>query len=222
MSYETIGFIGGGRVTCIILTALNRAGKLPGTVVVSDSNAGVLAQPQRDIPSIVTDCADNTKPAACNLVFVSLHPPAIAEALDKIKSSLNKDAVVVSLAPKLSIAKLSRMLGGHSKIVRMIPNAPSIVNQGYNPIVFSGEISAAEKGSLLDIFSVGHFNKKSQAITVSSSPAQSSAAGKYSLSSCVSSLARRMRLPTVLRRNSDSLSSNRISGSAGAQGLILS
>ncbi len=152
MKFNTIGFIGGGRVTRIILTALNRAGKMPGKVVAGDNNAEVLARLQREVPGVSIELADNTKPAACDLVFIALHPPAIAEALEKVKTFLNRESVVVSLAPKLSIAKLSGLLGGHSKIVRMIPNAPSIVNKGYNPMVVSSEIPTAEKAALMDLF----------------------------------------------------------------------
>jgi pyrroline-5-carboxylate reductase len=36
----------------------------------------------------------------------------------------------------------------------MIPNAPSIMNRGYNPVAFSRGISAEEKSSLLKLFEV--------------------------------------------------------------------
>jgi pyrroline-5-carboxylate reductase len=56
------------------------------------------------------------------VVFLSLHPPAIAPVLSDVKGVLRSDALLVSLAPKWTIAKLSEALGGFAKIVRMIPN----------------------------------------------------------------------------------------------------
>jgi len=44
---------------------------------------------------------------------------------------------VVSLMPKLSIAQIRSSLNGFDRVVRMIPNAPSIVGKGYNPMAFS-------------------------------------------------------------------------------------
>lgn len=154
MQYRSIGFIGGGRITRIILTALEKAGRLPEKVVVSDANPDVLASLQKHFPALVPSGSDNTIPASSELVFASLHPPVMAEALAAIKSSLRPEAVVISLAPKLTIEKLSLILGGHDRIVRMIPNAPSIVRKGYNPVVFSKGISADEKNSLSDLFGV--------------------------------------------------------------------
>lgn len=152
MEYQSIGFIGGGRITRIILTAMNKAGRFPRTVVVSDANPEVLANLQRDFPSISVAGSDNADPASCDMIFVSLHPPVMAEALGKVKSSVQPHAIITSLAPKLTTSTLSNILGGHGKIVRMIPNAPTIIHKGYNPVAFSKGISAEEKDAILRLF----------------------------------------------------------------------
>jgi pyrroline-5-carboxylate reductase len=46
------------------------------------------------------------------------------------------------------------MLNGFSRIVRMIPNAPSIVNYGYNPVAFSNDLTEIEKKELTNLFKV--------------------------------------------------------------------
>jgi pyrroline-5-carboxylate reductase len=152
MQFDSIGFIGGGRITRIMLAALSKAGRLPAQTVVSDANAQVLERLHRDFPAIQYTGADNTQPASCSLVFVSLHPPAIAEALQKVKSALRPKTAVVSLAPKLTLSRLSAILDRHARIVRMIPNAPSIVNTGYNPVAFSRAIPRDEKAALAGLF----------------------------------------------------------------------
>jgi pyrroline-5-carboxylate reductase len=72
---------------------------------------------------------------------------------DEIKATLKSAAIVVSLAPKVSIAKLSAGLGT-DKIARLIPNAPSIVNAGYNPVAFSTGLSTAERAVLCELLNV--------------------------------------------------------------------
>jgi pyrroline-5-carboxylate reductase len=42
MKDKTLGFIGGGRVACIILGGLKKAGRMPGKIVASDTNPDVL------------------------------------------------------------------------------------------------------------------------------------------------------------------------------------
>jgi pyrroline-5-carboxylate reductase len=69
-----------------------------------------------------------------------------------MKAVVKPSTIVVSLAPKISITKISEGLGGLKNIARVIPNAPSIVNEGYNPITFSPEISAESKLTILKLF----------------------------------------------------------------------
>ena len=153
MAHTSIGFIGGGRVTRIMLGGWQRQGHLPEQIVVSDPSAENLAKLKADFPSIEIALNDNRAAAAQDLVFVGLHPPAFAGVCDEIKATLKPAAIVVSLAPKVSIAKLSAGLGT-DKIARLIPNAPSLVNAGYNPVAFSTGLSTVERTGLCELLNV--------------------------------------------------------------------
>jgi pyrroline-5-carboxylate reductase len=152
MSYSSMGFIGGGRITSIFLEALTRKKRLPASVVVSDSSGEVLQKLKGRFPSIQTVQGDNAKPAAQEIVFLALHPPAIGSSLAEIRAALKPGAVIVSLAPRFTIKALSEGLGGFDRIVRMIPNAPSIVNEGYNPVAYGPGIPQKEREDLSNLF----------------------------------------------------------------------
>lgn len=152
--FKSIGFIGGGRITRIILSGLERKKKWPGKVIVSDANADVLKDLQERFPEIEATGGDLKKPTAADVVFIALHPPAIMGILGEMKSTLRRDAIVVSLAPKISISQISGGLNGISRIIRMIPNAPAVVNKGFNPLAFSAIFSKDEKKKLRTWFNV--------------------------------------------------------------------
>jgi pyrroline-5-carboxylate reductase len=145
---ETMGFVGGGRVARIIMGGLKKAGRMPATIIASDTKPDILKKLQSGFPGVQTVLNNNREAAAQDLVFLGLHPPALLDSLAEIKSCLKPDAILISLAPKLSIAKLSEGLGGFSRIVRLIPNAASIIGQGYNPVVFSGALNRQEREEL--------------------------------------------------------------------------
>jgi len=153
MKDKTAGFIGGGRVTRIILGGFKKAGSMPGEIVVSDSKPDALEKLKMDFPEIRIAPNNNSEAAGQNLVFLGLHPPVLADALAGIKESLKPESILVSLAPKFSIEKLSELLGGFNRIVRMIPNAPSIIGLGFNPVAYSGALNAPEKEALKTYFS---------------------------------------------------------------------
>jgi len=148
MAEQTVGFVGGGRVARIILGGFNRAGRMPPRVVASDANPDVLKRLQSGFPNVVTALNNNREAAGQDLVFLGLHPPALAGALGEIRNSLRPGATVISLAPKLSIARISEALGGFDRIVRLIPNAASIIGRGYNPIAFSKTLSGQDRGEI--------------------------------------------------------------------------
>lgn len=154
MITKTIGFVGGGRAVKIILGGLARAGALPRQVLVSDPDAGILNNLKKGFPSIEVFPGNNTAPAAADIVFISLHPPLMAQVLEEIKPALKPSAIVVSLAPKPAMAKLAGMLGGFKRLARLLPNAPSIINSGYNPVAFAPALDEADKSELLGLFKV--------------------------------------------------------------------
>jgi pyrroline-5-carboxylate reductase len=152
MHHKTIGFIGGGRVTRIFLEGWTRAQKLPASITVSDPNAELLAKLKARFPSIAT-VADNVVTAAKDIVFLAVHPPVMGDAAGQCKSSLGAGSIVVSFAPKFTFVKLTGLLGGFARLARVIPNAPSVVGAGFNPVAFAPALCASDKAEIIGLLS---------------------------------------------------------------------
>lgn len=150
-----MGFIGGGRITRIFLDAIKPRKGRPRHIVVCDPDADVRKKLESSYGDVISVCDDHIAAARQDVVFISLHPPVIGEVMGRVKEHVRKDAIVVSLAPKLTIARLTEILGGFSRIVRMLPNAPSAIGRGFNPVCFPETLSDEEKQRLSVLF--GHF-----------------------------------------------------------------
>jgi pyrroline-5-carboxylate reductase len=148
METSTIGFIGGGRVTRIFLTGWKKADTMPPNIVVSDPNAETLAKLKSEFPAIVTAPGDNRKAAAQSVLFLGVHPPLMMATLAELRSAVPPATLIVSLAPKFTLSKLSEGLGGHGLLARMIPNAPSVIGAGFNPISFASDLPDSTKQAL--------------------------------------------------------------------------
>ena len=148
---KKIGFIGGGRITRIFLQAFKNAEISFEKVTVFDTNNEVLSNLQKKFPTIHVTTDDFTGVANSDVVMIALHPPVVMETLAKIKDVIKKEAIIVSLAPKLTIEKMSAQLGGYSNIARMNPSASTFVNKGVNPICFSPEMPAKKRDHLLKL-----------------------------------------------------------------------
>jgi len=149
MKTKTLGFIGGGRITRIILQSFeNRQLEFP-SIVVCDTKAEVLQDLVQRFPTIkVTDSPISS--ADQDIVFVALHPPVIMNTLDLVKDHISEKSVVILLAPKISIQQISGKLGT-GNIARMIPNATSIINEGFNPISFSPDFQDSDKQAIMEL-----------------------------------------------------------------------
>lgn len=147
METKSFGFIGGGRITRIFLQAFANKKAGLGSVIVYDTNNEVLALLKEQFPAI--EITDSVAAAAQQtIVFIALHPPMIMETLDKISDQITNETVVISLAPKITIEKIASKLKAIS-IIRLIPNATSFINEGYNPVTFSPSFAESKKANIL-------------------------------------------------------------------------
>jgi pyrroline-5-carboxylate reductase len=149
---KTIGFIGGGRITRILLNGFKNANVSYGKIFVYETNETVLNALKTDYPQIETSGADSSKAASSDWVFIALHPPVLMETLTAIKNSIKKDALVVSLAPKIIIDKFKSVLPDVPNLARMNPNAGTYVNKGYNPVCFARTAEKSIVNKFLEVF----------------------------------------------------------------------
>ena len=153
---HSIGFIGGGRVTKILLQGFARKGEEFESVVVFDTNTEVMNALKREFPGII-HAETASKAAKQDVVFIALHPPVIMETLGNISADVSCDTIVISLAPKINLEKIVSKLPTVKKIVRVIPNATSYINEGYNPVCFAKSFPSEKKQELLDLLGMlGH------------------------------------------------------------------
>lgn len=152
MTMQSVGFLGGGRVARILIAGWRRADRCPREIVVFDTEAKALERLRHEAGALFMAAAEAEATAACDLVIVALHPPGVEPALEAIRPVLRPSAVVLSLAPKVDLERMSRALGGFDRLARMIPNAPSIVGAGFNPITCSPSLGEGERRWLRELF----------------------------------------------------------------------
>ena len=149
---HSIGFIGGGRVTKILLQGFKNKNLKFEKVIVTDTNQEVLANLKKQFPEIVT--SDAKSAAGQDIVFIALHPPVVMDTLELIKNDVRSGTTVISLAPKINLPKLAMKLGHIRNLARLIPNATSYINQGFNPVTFASGFVSSQKEVVLDLLKI--------------------------------------------------------------------
>lgn len=146
---KSIGFIGGGRITRIILQAFKNRNKELDKIMVYDVNRETCKRLNQDFPAIRISDLNST--SIRDIVFIALHPPVYKETLNQMKKIVRQGTVIISLAPKITISYLTEALG-NKNIMRFMPSATSLINKGFNPVCFSHGFK--EKQEILDLLSL--------------------------------------------------------------------
>ncbi len=150
MKTKSIGFIGGGRISRIFLQSLKDV--VFSSIKVCDINTEVLSNLKENFSQIEISTKISSL-VGVDLLIIALHPPKIKEVGNEIAEIVSPETLVVSLAPKFTIENLSNIIQT-KHIVRIIPNASSIINRGYNPVCFSDTIKSSDKNLILDMLEI--------------------------------------------------------------------
>ncbi|MEZ5332816.1 MAG: NAD(P)-binding domain-containing protein [Thermoanaerobaculia bacterium] len=146
---QSIGFVGGGRVVRFLLEGWQRSGALPGPVRVFEPDEEARDRLIESCPEVELGDLDGV--AGSRLIFLAVHPPIVEGVIGSLSGKLRPEAIVVSLVPKARMSALEAGLGT-SRIVRMIPNAPSAIGEGYNPVTYNSGIDATVRRELEALF----------------------------------------------------------------------
>ena len=122
-----VSFIGGGNMAAAIIGGLIASGAQPTDIEVVEINADARAQLAARF-GVVTH-TDLSQARLHALIVLAVKPQSLPEVAAALSSRL-AGQLVVSIAAGVRVADLTRWLGGHSRIVRAMPNTPALVQAG--------------------------------------------------------------------------------------------
>jgi pyrroline-5-carboxylate reductase len=148
----TIGFIGGGRITRIILNVWKQQDFSFNGIFVFDPQPEIIKNLETDFTHINGVASASAVANHADIVFLAIHPPVFADVLSEIKDAFSNQKFLVSLAPKVKSQKIFQLLGYSCPLARVIPNAPSATGNGYNVYALSSQVSDEHSAILKALF----------------------------------------------------------------------
>lgn len=123
-----ITYIGGGNMAnALIGGLLKQSFPAAGIMVVEP----IAENRERLVGAFRVACLPEPSAAVldCDVMVLSVKPQQMREALAPLAGKL-KDHLVISIAAGMRLKDISRWLGGHSKLVRAMPNTPALIGAG--------------------------------------------------------------------------------------------
>lgn len=122
-----ITFIGGGNMATAIIAGLIADGLPAGSIEVVDPSPDACERLRQRFGIAVNTSLDQAM--LHPMLVLAVKPQQLPEVAHQLSAKLNSQ-LVVSIAAGVRSADLSRWLGGHTRIVRTMPNTPAMVGAG--------------------------------------------------------------------------------------------
>ncbi|VTM90733.1 Pyrroline-5-carboxylate reductase [Raoultella ornithinolytica] len=149
---KKIGFIGCGNMGKAILGGLIASGQVqPGQIWVYTPSPDKVAALHDQYGINAAQSAQEVAQVA-DIIFGAVKPGIMIKVLSEVASSLNKDSLVISIAAGVTLDQLARALGHDRKIIRAMPNTPSLVNAGMTSVTPNALVTSEEVAEALTIF----------------------------------------------------------------------
>ena len=127
---KKIGFIGCGNMGTAMIQGILESGKCPPQeMMISCRTKKTLEEKKAQFGVQIS--TDNRDVAAfADILFVAVKPQFYAEVLEEIKDLLTEEQILVSIAPGKTLVWFDEVLGRNLKVIRTMPNTPSMVKEG--------------------------------------------------------------------------------------------
>ncbi|MFM8735273.1 MAG: pyrroline-5-carboxylate reductase [Pirellulales bacterium] len=160
-----VAMIGGGQMALALAEGFYRAGLLePAAIIVHDPSPQACERLASRLPGV--RFADTPVAAATSapIVFLAVKPQQAAEACHGFAGRLRPDAVLVSIVAGLSTTSLAS-LAGTPRVIRVMPNTPSLVGRGVSVVCRTPEVPAEVAGRVLALLAaVGHVHEADESL----------------------------------------------------------
>lgn len=154
------GFIGCGNMARAMITGALRSGRiLPEEITVSAPHARALSD--FATPLGIRWTQDNREVAAnAELLILAVKPHLYSDVIREISPSLPSSALLIGIAPGVTLRQMERDLGRPAKIIRTMPNTPVTVSEGMTAMCCNSMVSE-EEASYVETFlrSFGHVER---------------------------------------------------------------
>lgn len=149
---KKVGFIGCGNMGSSMVGGLIKSGFLNAEDIIVSTKTEESAQQLKEQFKITTTLDSKAVAKESDVIILAVKPFMYKEVIDKIKSELNEDKLIITIAAGISIGNMEEWIGENAKIIRSMPNTPALVGQAMSAVCPNKNVSQQEINYCFKIF----------------------------------------------------------------------
>jgi pyrroline-5-carboxylate reductase len=130
MLERTIAFLGGGNMAEALIKGLLRSGTARADAVLATGRRQERLEELRRAYGVRTTLDNLAAVREADVVVLSVKPQILDKLLVQVAAEVDPHKLVLSVAAGVPIAAMERRLGAGARIIRAMPNTPSLVGAG--------------------------------------------------------------------------------------------
>lgn len=85
------------------------------------------------------------------IIFIAVKPYMYKAILEDIKENLNKEKIIVTIAPGITIDEVKNIIDNSAKVVRTMPNTPALVGAGMTAVSFDKAVDKKDEENIMSL-----------------------------------------------------------------------
>lgn len=152
-SPRKIAFIGAGNMTQSIVGGMVKSGYPSDNIYVSNPSPEKLEKLKTAL-NVHTSQDNQVVADAADVIVLSVKPQLMADVCAALKQQVANlsDKLIVTIAAGIRIEKYRQYLGEDIRMIRVMPNTPSLVGKGMSGLVADDRVSEADKAFITEAF----------------------------------------------------------------------
>lgn len=146
-----ITFIGGGNMATALIGGLQRQAPGLHQIAVVEPDEAKCRQLEQEFQ--VRAAMNMQLAGGCDVLLLAVKPQQLREVAQQLQGLLSPSTLVISIAAGIRLQDLQRWLGGHARLVRVMPNTPALVGAGVSGIYAVPAVDQAGRDAAAAILS---------------------------------------------------------------------
>ena len=148
-----LGFIGCGNMAQAIIRGIISSKLLEPNEIMASDVSNTLLDNVNNKYCISTTNSNLDIAKKCEIIFLAIKPHFYNDIINEIKSYINDNTIIVTIAPGKTLEYLEDCFNKNTKIIRCMPNTPAMVNEGMTAICPNKFISEDELNYVIKLLS---------------------------------------------------------------------
>lgn len=150
---RNIAFIGAGNMTQSIVGGMVASGYPAASISVSNPSPGKLEKMANEL-NVNTNQNNADVAEQADVIVLAVKPQLMADVCADLRNSVSNlsDKLIVTIAAGIRMARYRDYLGDDIRMIRVMPNTPSLVGKGMSGLVADDRVSEDDKAFITEAF----------------------------------------------------------------------